>query len=78
MLQKAARRINLLAGLKMMPIWLVNFLARTGLLERISSVFRMAITKHTEKMATLTKNKDLHALSAYLSMVSPYTHPLAG
>ncbi|XP_029613347.1 all-trans-retinol 13,14-reductase [Salmo trutta] len=65
-MKKAARRINLLAGLKMMPIWLVNFLARTGLLERISSVFRMAITKHTEKMATLTKNKDLHALSAYL------------
>ncbi|XP_041736774.1 inactive all-trans-retinol 13,14-reductase-like [Coregonus clupeaformis] len=65
-MKKAARRINLLAGLKMMPIWLVHFLARTGLLERISSVFRMAITKHTEKMATLTKNKDLHALSAYL------------
>uniref|UniRef100_A0A8C7TT71 Amine oxidase domain-containing protein n=1 Tax=Oncorhynchus mykiss TaxID=8022 RepID=A0A8C7TT71_ONCMY len=63
---RAARRINLLAGLKMMPMWLVDFLARTGLLERISSVFRMAITKHTEKMATLTKNKDLHALSAYL------------
>ncbi|XP_021411893.2 all-trans-retinol 13,14-reductase-like [Oncorhynchus mykiss] len=65
-MKKAARRINLLAGLKMMPMWLVDFLARTGLLERISSVFRMAITKHTEKMATLTKNKDLHALSAYL------------
>ncbi|XP_035611285.1 all-trans-retinol 13,14-reductase-like [Oncorhynchus keta] len=65
-MKKAARRINLLAGLKMMPMWLVHFLARTGLLERISSVFRMAITKHTEKMATLTKNKDLHALSAYL------------
>ncbi|XP_023868658.1 inactive all-trans-retinol 13,14-reductase-like [Salvelinus sp. IW2-2015] len=65
-MKKAARRINLLAGLKMMPMWLVGFLSRTGLLERISSVFRMAITKHTEKMATLTKNKDLHALSAYL------------
>nr|XP_046187761.1 all-trans-retinol 13,14-reductase-like [Oncorhynchus gorbuscha] len=65
-MKKAARRINLLAGLKMMPMWLVGFLARTGLLERISSVFRMAITKHTEKMTTLTKNKDLHALSAYL------------
>ncbi|XP_029481047.1 all-trans-retinol 13,14-reductase-like [Oncorhynchus nerka] len=65
-MKKAARRINLLAGLKMMPMWLVDFLARTGLLERISSVFRMAITKHTEKMDTLTKNKDLHALSAYL------------
>ncbi|XP_042163347.1 all-trans-retinol 13,14-reductase-like [Oncorhynchus tshawytscha] len=65
-MKKAARRINLLAGLKMMPMWLVDFLARTGLLERISSVFRMAVTKHTEKMATLTKNKDLHALSAYL------------
>ncbi|XP_038836277.1 all-trans-retinol 13,14-reductase-like [Salvelinus namaycush] len=65
-MKKAARRINLLAGLKMMPMWLVDFLSRTGLLERISSVFRMAITKHTEKMATLTKNKDLHALSAYL------------
>ncbi|XP_010872700.2 inactive all-trans-retinol 13,14-reductase [Esox lucius] len=65
-MKKAARRINLLAGLKMMPMWLVHFLSRTGLLERISTVFRMAITKHTEKMATLTKNKDLHALSAYL------------
>uniref|UniRef100_A0A673AII7 Amine oxidase domain-containing protein n=1 Tax=Sphaeramia orbicularis TaxID=375764 RepID=A0A673AII7_9TELE len=52
--------------MKMIPYWLVNFLIRTGLLNRISSVFCLATTGHSEMMSRLTKNKDLKALSAYL------------
>lgn len=65
-LQLAARRTPLIAVLKMIPFWLVNFLVRTGLLDRISSVFSLATTNHTEVMSRLTQNKDLQALSAYL------------
>uniref|UniRef100_A0A665TE16 All-trans-retinol 13,14-reductase-like n=1 Tax=Echeneis naucrates TaxID=173247 RepID=A0A665TE16_ECHNA len=50
----------------MMPFWLVDFLVHTGLLHRISSVFSLASTSHSEIMSRLTQNKDLQALSAYL------------
>uniref|UniRef100_UPI0037E72136 all-trans-retinol 13,14-reductase-like n=1 Tax=Semicossyphus pulcher TaxID=241346 RepID=UPI0037E72136 len=66
LMKLAARRTPLIAVLKMIPFWLVNFLVRTGLLHRISSVFRLAATNHSEIMARLTQNKDLQALSAYL------------
>ncbi|KAI9546149.1 hypothetical protein NQZ68_029384 [Dissostichus eleginoides] len=52
--------------LKIIPYWLANFLVRTGLLDRISSVFSLATTSHSEMMSRLTQNKDLQALSAYL------------
>lgn len=64
--QFASRRTPLIATLKLIPYWLVNFLIRTGILHRISSVFNLAATNHTEIMSRLTQNKDLQALSAYL------------
>ncbi|XP_041634348.1 all-trans-retinol 13,14-reductase-like [Cheilinus undulatus] len=66
LMKLASRRTPLLAILKMIPYWLVNFLVQTGLLHRISSVFRLAETNHSEIMSHLTQNKDLKALSAYL------------
>ncbi|XP_068193389.1 all-trans-retinol 13,14-reductase-like [Antennarius striatus] len=66
LMKQAARKTPLVAILKMMPYWLVNFLIQTGLLDRISSIFRLATTNHSEMMARLTQNKDLQALSAYL------------
>lgn len=65
-MQLASKRTPLIAVLKIIPYWLVNFLVRTGLLYRMSSVFRLATTSHTEMMSRLTQNKDLQALSAYL------------
>ncbi|KAM6957729.1 all-trans-retinol 13,14-reductase-like [Aplochiton taeniatus] len=66
LMKLSARRVPLLASLKMMPYWLVGFLVRSGLLYGISSVFRLATSSHSEIMSGLTKNKDLQALSAYL------------
>uniref|UniRef100_A0A3Q2XNZ1 Putative all-trans-retinol 13,14-reductase n=2 Tax=Hippocampus comes TaxID=109280 RepID=A0A3Q2XNZ1_HIPCM len=62
----ASQRTPLFASLKIVPYWLVNFLVWTGLLDRISTVFRLATTNHSEVISRLTKNKDLQALSAYL------------
>ncbi|XP_067333503.1 inactive all-trans-retinol 13,14-reductase-like isoform X2 [Channa argus] len=65
LMKLASRQMPLIAILKITPYWLVNFLARTGLLGRISSVFRLTTTNHSEIMSRLTQNKDLQALSAY-------------
>ncbi|GAA6232673.1 putative all-trans-retinol 13,14-reductase [Lates japonicus] len=66
LMKLASRRTPLIAILKIIPHWLVNFLVHTGLLDRISSVFCLATTNHSEIMSRLTQNKDLQALSAYL------------
>ncbi|KAA8584757.1 hypothetical protein FQN60_003451 [Etheostoma spectabile] len=66
LMKLCSRRTPLIAILKIIPYWLANFLARTGLLDCISSVFRLATTSHSEIMSGLTQNKDLQALSAYL------------
>ncbi|CAL8316636.1 unnamed protein product [Arctogadus glacialis] len=66
LMKLASKRTPLIAMLKMVPYWLVSFLVRTGLLYRVSSVFRLATTGHSEMMSRLTHNKDLQALSAYL------------
>ncbi|NWI12065.1 RETST reductase, partial [Crypturellus soui] len=62
----AARRVALLAVLKMVPLWLASFLARTGLIYWVSPVFRMAATSHSEAVARLTADGDLRALLSYL------------
>lgn len=49
-----------------MPYWMVNVLVWTGFLDRISSVFSLAVTTHSDMISSLTQNKDLQALSAYL------------
>uniref|UniRef100_A0A3Q4GWQ9 Amine oxidase domain-containing protein n=1 Tax=Neolamprologus brichardi TaxID=32507 RepID=A0A3Q4GWQ9_NEOBR len=64
--QLGSQRAPLIAMLKIVPYWLVNFLIRTGLLHWISSVFRLATTSHSELISHLTQSKDLQALSAYL------------
>ncbi|XP_030638838.1 inactive all-trans-retinol 13,14-reductase-like [Chanos chanos] len=66
LMKLSSRHTPLLASLKMMPLWLANFLIRTGLLDRISYIFRLASTSHSHMITKLTKNKDLQALSAYL------------
>ncbi|XP_068444593.1 all-trans-retinol 13,14-reductase-like [Clinocottus analis] len=66
LMKLSSRRTPLIAILKIIPYWLANFLVRFRLLDRISSVFRLATTSHSEMMSRLTKNKDLQALSAYL------------
>uniref|UniRef100_A0A8C4J178 All-trans-retinol 13,14-reductase-like n=1 Tax=Dromaius novaehollandiae TaxID=8790 RepID=A0A8C4J178_DRONO len=62
----AARRVALLAVLKMVPLWLATFLVRTGLVYWISPIFRMAATSHSEAVAQLTADGDLRALLSYL------------
>ncbi|CAL8305182.1 unnamed protein product [Merluccius merluccius] len=66
LMKLSSKRTPLIAMLKMIPYWLVHFLVQTGLLYRISSIFQLATTSHSEMMSRLTKNKDLQALSAYL------------
>ncbi|XP_029946466.1 all-trans-retinol 13,14-reductase-like [Salarias fasciatus] len=66
LMKLASRRTPLIAMLKMIPLWMVHFLIRFGLLDRLSSVFRLATSSHSEVMSGLTQNKDLQALSAYL------------
>uniref|UniRef100_A0A3Q2TMG1 Putative all-trans-retinol 13,14-reductase n=1 Tax=Fundulus heteroclitus TaxID=8078 RepID=A0A3Q2TMG1_FUNHE len=65
LMKHASRRTPLFAMLKILPYPVVNFLIWTGLLDKISSVFRLASTSHSEMMSQLTQNKDLQALSAY-------------
>ncbi|XP_054032835.1 all-trans-retinol 13,14-reductase-like [Dryobates pubescens] len=62
----ASRHVALLAVLKMVPGWLSSLLLRTGLLHRISPVFRLAATSHSQAVARLTDNRDLRALLGYL------------
>uniref|UniRef100_A0A8C5D219 All-trans-retinol 13,14-reductase-like n=1 Tax=Gouania willdenowi TaxID=441366 RepID=A0A8C5D219_GOUWI len=66
LMKLASRRTPLIAILKMIPVPLVSFLVWTGLLNRLSVVFNLASTSHSEVMSRLTKNKDLLTLSAYL------------
>lgn len=56
---------------------MVNFLIWTGLVNRISSVFRLASTNHSEVISRLTQNKDLQALSAYLFYGGKHIEQLA-
>lgn len=62
----ASRHAALLALLKLSPRWLVTVLLRSGLLPRLSPVFRMATTSHSQAAARLTANPDLRALFGYL------------
>lgn len=62
----ASRHVALLAVLKLSPRWLVTLLLRLGLLPRLSPVFRMATTSHSQAVAQLTSDPDLRALLGYL------------
>ncbi|XP_072549859.1 all-trans-retinol 13,14-reductase-like [Salminus brasiliensis] len=71
LMKEAARHTPLLAGLKMMPLWLVRGLIRMKLLDRISRVFSLASSSHSHMMSKLTRNKDLMALSSYFFYGAP-------
>ncbi|KAM6238709.1 LOW QUALITY PROTEIN: all-trans-retinol 13,14-reductase-like [Porphyrio hochstetteri] len=62
----ASRHVALLAVLKMVPRWLAALLVRSGLVYRLSPVFRMAAASHSEAVAQLTNDPDLRALLGYL------------
>ncbi|XP_069041863.1 all-trans-retinol 13,14-reductase-like [Lepisosteus oculatus] len=66
LMKLSARRIPLLACLKLMPLGLVQLLLKTRLLHLISPVYRLAGTRHTDLLNQLTRNKDLQTLTAYL------------
>ncbi|XP_063072469.1 all-trans-retinol 13,14-reductase-like [Engraulis encrasicolus] len=66
LMKLCARHTPLLACLKMLPLWVVRLVVRSGLLGLLSPIFRLSATSHSSLMASLTSNKDLHALSAYL------------
>ncbi|XP_003964437.1 all-trans-retinol 13,14-reductase-like [Takifugu rubripes] len=66
LMKTASQQTPLVAILKIIPYWMVNFLVWTGFLDRISSVFSLAATTHSEIISRITKNKDLQTLSAYL------------
>ncbi|KAK2522410.1 LOW QUALITY PROTEIN: all-trans-retinol 13,14-reductase-like [Columba livia] len=62
----ASRHVALLAVLKLVPRWVATLLVRTGLIYRISPVFRVAATSHSDAVARLTADPDLRALLSYL------------
>lgn len=64
--QMASRHVALLAVLKLVPRWVAALLVRTGLIYRISPVFRVAATSHSDAVARLTADPDLRALLSYL------------
>lgn len=64
--QMASRHVALLAVLKLVPRWVATLLVRTGLIYRISPVFRVAATSHSDAVARLTADPDLRALLSYL------------
>uniref|UniRef100_H3D0Q1 Amine oxidase domain-containing protein n=1 Tax=Tetraodon nigroviridis TaxID=99883 RepID=H3D0Q1_TETNG len=66
LIKTASRHTPLVAILKIVPYWMVHLLVWTGLLDRVSSVFSLAATTHSKMISSLTQNKDLQALSAYL------------
>ncbi|XP_071674095.1 all-trans-retinol 13,14-reductase-like isoform X3 [Patagioenas fasciata] len=62
----ASRHVALLAVVKLVPRWVAALLVRTGLIYRISPVFRLAATSHSDAVARLTADPDLRALLSYL------------
>lgn len=62
----SAKKTNYLATLKLIPLWLSLFLLKSGIADLVSPVFRLSGTCATDFANTLTSNKDLHLIFAYL------------
>ncbi|XP_010177571.1 PREDICTED: putative all-trans-retinol 13,14-reductase, partial [Mesitornis unicolor] len=60
-----SRHVALLAVLKLVPHWVAALLLRTGLLHRLSPVFRMAATSHSDAVAQLTADPHLRSCLFY-------------
>uniref|UniRef100_A0A3P8RVJ8 All-trans-retinol 13,14-reductase n=1 Tax=Amphiprion percula TaxID=161767 RepID=A0A3P8RVJ8_AMPPE len=66
LVKQVGRGIWLLAMLKLLPIPMAKFLIYTGLVQRLSSFFKMAPRSVTEVVNELTENKDLRAVFTYI------------
>lgn len=64
--QISAKKTHYLATLKLIPQWVSLFLLKSGLGHLASSVFRLSGTCATDLVNTLTSNKDLQVIFAYL------------
>lgn len=62
----AAKKTSFLAFLKLIPQWVSLLLLKSGLADLVSPVFRLSGTCATDLVNTLTSNKDLHVVFAYL------------
>ncbi|XP_041672500.1 inactive all-trans-retinol 13,14-reductase [Cheilinus undulatus] len=62
----SAKKTHYLATLKLIPKWVALFLLKSGIADLVSPVFRLSGTCATEYVNTLTKNKDLQVIFAYL------------
>lgn len=61
-----AKKTHYLATLKLIPQWISLFLLKSGIANLISPVFRLSGTCATDFVNTLTSNKDLQVIFAYL------------
>ncbi|KAM4691931.1 all-trans-retinol 13,14-reductase-like [Rhinophrynus dorsalis] len=66
LVKKVALHVPLLAILKMLPHFLSLLLLRSGLLYRLSPVFRLAESSYQDVVSNLTSNKDLQSVFSYL------------
>ncbi|MGH0131862.1 UNVERIFIED_CONTAM: hypothetical protein FKN15_047965 [Acipenser sinensis] len=66
LMKHVAQKVHIYAMLKIVPLWMSMFLIQTGLVYWISSIFKLAITSHTDILNQLTQNKDLHTVFSYL------------
>uniref|UniRef100_A0A8C6SBK7 Si:ch1073-13h15.3 n=1 Tax=Neogobius melanostomus TaxID=47308 RepID=A0A8C6SBK7_9GOBI len=61
-----AKKTHYLATLKLIPRWISLLLLKSGLADLVSPVFKLSGTCATEFVNTLTSNKDLQVIFAYL------------
>ncbi|XP_029429951.1 all-trans-retinol 13,14-reductase-like [Rhinatrema bivittatum] len=66
LMKTVATHVPLIAMLKMVPLWLALALIRSGLVNWISPIFKLAASSHSEVLGQLTSNKDLQAVFSYL------------
>ncbi|XP_076007890.1 inactive all-trans-retinol 13,14-reductase-like [Genypterus blacodes] len=62
----SAKKTHYLATLKLLPQWASLFILKSGIGHLVTSVFRLTGTCATEYADTLTSNKDLQLIFAYL------------
>ncbi|XP_072343328.1 all-trans-retinol 13,14-reductase-like [Scyliorhinus torazame] len=65
LVKKTAKKVPLLAIMKMIPLQLARFLIKTGIIHWVSSVFKLAATPLSDVVNKLTENKDLRAVMCY-------------
>ncbi|XP_028264137.1 inactive all-trans-retinol 13,14-reductase-like [Parambassis ranga] len=66
LMKVSARQTHYLAALKLIPQWVSLLLLKSGIADLVCPVFRLSGTCATDYVNTLTSNKDLHVIFAYL------------